>query len=120
MIQEHTEWIRHKGKELLYCDFRGLSDEDLIILIRQVDDLITNSGKKDILKINDVRGLFATPSVLPEIKRSSKLLKPYLKKSAYVGITGVKKILLEAINRVSSIGAKPFAELEDAKDWLVE
>lgn len=82
--------------------------------------MITNSGKKDILKINDIRGQFATPSVLPEIKRSSQLLKPYLKKSAYVGITGAKKILLEAINKISSIGAKPFAELEDAKNWLVE
>jgi len=34
MLQEHTKWFQHKGKELLYCDFKNLSDEDLIVLIR--------------------------------------------------------------------------------------
>jgi len=120
MLHDRVEWIQYKGKEILYCDYRNLNDEELIRLIRFIDELITSGNKKDLLKINDIRGQFATAAVLPEIKRSSKLLKPYIKKSAYVGITGVKRVLLEAINRVSNIGAKPFTELQAAKDWLVQ
>ena len=119
MLHDRVEWINYKGKEILYCDFRNLNDEDLVRLIKLVDELVTTGAKKDLLKINDVRGQFATASVLPEIKRSSKLQKPYIKKSAYVGVTGVKKILLDAVNRISNIGAKPFTDLEEAKEWLV-
>ncbi len=57
-----------------------------------MDELVTSLNKQNLLKINDVRGQFATASILPEIKRSSKLQSPFIKKSAYVGITGVKKI----------------------------
>ena len=120
MLKDRVEWIQYKGKEVLYCDFRNLDDQDLVRLIKVVDEIVTNSGKKDLLKINDIRGQFATANILPEIKRSSQLQKPHIKKSAYVGITGVKKILLAAINQVSSIGAKPFTNIEEAKEWLIE
>ena len=73
-----------------------------------------------MLKLNDVRGQYTSAGVLSEIKRSSKLQRPYIKKSAYLGIEGVKKILLAAINRVSSIGAKAFTDFDKAKDWLSE
>jgi hypothetical protein len=120
MLHDRVEWIEYKGKQLLYCDYRNLYDDDVIRLIKIVDEVVLSSERKDLLKINDVRGQFATSAILPEIKRSSKLQKPYLKKSAYVGITGVKKILLDAINRVSNIGAKPFTDIETAKEWLVQ
>jgi len=120
MLHDRVEWIEYKGKQILYCDFRNLYDEDVIRLIKIVDDVVLASGQNNLLKINDVRGQFATSAILPEIKRSSKLQKPYIKKSAYVGITGVKKILLDAINRVSSIGAKPFTDVESAKEWLIQ
>ena len=120
MFQDRVEWIEYKNKEILYCDFKGLNDDDLVKLIKHIDELVVNLGKKDLLKINDVRGQYTTATVLPEIKRSSQLQKPFIKKSAYVGITGVKKVLLKAINRLSSIGAKPFTNIDEAKDWLIE
>ncbi|MDF1549760.1 MAG: STAS/SEC14 domain-containing protein [Bacteroidales bacterium] len=118
MLADRAYWLTYKGKEMLYCDYKSLSDDEIIELIKHIEHLILNSGKNQILKVNDVRGLFVSAEVLAEIKRSSKILKPYLKKSAYVGITGAKKFLLEVVNYVSSGNAKPFVERDEALDWI--
>ncbi len=118
-MKERIKWIEYKGKEILYCDFRELSENELIEHIKYSDEQVISSGKKDILKINDVRGLFAMVSLLPEIQKSIERQKQYLKKSAYVGTKGIKN-LLDALNSLSKSKAKPFAKLEDAKEWLVK
>jgi len=119
MLENRIQEINYKNTEILYVDYRNLREDDLIKLMRLVDDFVVKTDKKNLLKLNDVREQYTSASVLSEIKRSSKLQNPYIKKSAYLGIVGVKKILLAAINRVSSIGAKAFTELDQAKEWLV-
>ncbi|MBN1251942.1 MAG: hypothetical protein JXR51_06280 [Bacteroidales bacterium] len=119
MLEKRIQWLYHENSKILYVDFRNLSEDKLIELVRMVDDVVVNSGERNFLKLNDVRGQFTTAKILAEIKRSSKVQNPYIKKSAYVGIVGVKKILLDAINRVSSIGAKAFIDYDEAKLWLI-
>jgi len=99
MLENRIQKINYKETEIIYVDYRDLKEDNLIKLIKLVDDVIVESNKKNILKLNDVRGQYTSASVLSEIKRSSKLQNPYIKKSAYLGIVGVKKILLSAINR---------------------
>lgn len=41
-------------------------------------------------------------------------------KTAVLGITGVKKILLNVVNKLTNVNAKPFSNIEDAKDYLIE
>ncbi|MCF6242311.1 MAG: hypothetical protein L3J74_13305 [Bacteroidales bacterium] len=119
IMNEKIKWIDYKGKEILYCDFRGLNEEELINYMKYSDELLISSGKTEILKINDVRGLFAMISILAEIQKSAERQKKYLKKSAYVGTNGVKK-LLDALNRLSKSKAKPFDTLEKAMEWIVK
>ena len=118
-MKEKIKWITYKGKEILYCDFRELNEDELINHMKYSDELLISSGKTEILKINDVRGLFAMISILPEIQKSAERQKKYLKKSAYVGTNGVKK-LLDALNRLSKSKSKPFDTLEKAMEWIVK
>jgi len=120
MLKNRIQNIIYNETEILYIDFRNLREDDLIELMKLVDNFVVETGKKNLLKLNDVRGQYTSTSILSEIKRSSKLQNPYIKKSAYLGIVGVKKILLAAINRVSSIGAKAFTEFDEAQKWLAE
>ncbi len=46
--------------------------------------------------------------------------KPYTKHSAIVGLTKWQKPLLEAIDRLTSFGSRPFDTIDEAKDWLAE
>ena len=58
---------------------------------------------------------------LNETKRVIKKLRPYSKKSAMVGLSPAKVILLGAINLFAgeNKASKQFRTIEEAKDYLV-
>ena len=41
-------------------------------------------------------------------------------KTAVLGITGVEKILLNVVNKLTQVNAKAFSNIESAKDYLIE
>jgi hypothetical protein len=67
----------------------------------------------------DITGSYVVSEVVKELKRSGNETKPYIKKNAVVGITGTRKILLNAINAVTGLGSKPIDTVEEAKEWLI-
>jgi hypothetical protein len=53
-------------------------------------------------------------------KEKGKMSAPFTKKAAIIGIEGVRKILLEVVNKISGNIRVPFSTKEEALDWLVE
>jgi len=117
---KRQSWITHKGKEILYDDYRNLQGSKFPAMVNEILKLTLESGKKDILSLVDVRGSYATKETVEAFNIAGKAAKPVSKKTAVLGITGVKKIFLNVVNKFSKIGAKPFNSIEEAKEWLVE
>ena len=113
-------WITYKGKEILYDDYRNLSGEKFSALVDVQVSLTLESGKKNILSLVDVRNSYAIKETVDVFNNAGKVTKGIAIKTAVLGITGVKKIFLNVINKITNIGAKPFNTIEEAKDWLVE
>jgi len=120
MLQDRVYWLSHKGKDILYCNFRKLNEDEIIEVIRHAEHFILHSGKRNIIKANDVRDIDVSTSLLVDVKRTSVVLQPYLKKSAYIGLSGTRKFLLDLVNSISHINARPFTSQKQAIDWLVE
>lgn len=112
-------WINYKGKEILYDDYSGLTGDEMAKLIPVITHLTFESGKKDILLIVDVSNAFANKAAVNQFGESGTISKHLLTKTAVLGITGVKKILLKVVNRVTSLNAKPFSSAEEAKEYLI-
>lgn len=89
-------------------------------LIERITDLTFRSGKKDILLIVDVTGAYANKEVVSAFSESGKKSKVLLKKTAVVGITGVKKIFLNIVNKFTGLNAKALSSMEEAKEWLIK
>ncbi len=51
---------------------------------------------------------------------AGKVTEELFSKTAVLGITGVKKILLNVVNKLTSVNAKPFTDIESAKDYLIK
>lgn len=115
--REH-KFITYKGKEILYIDYRNLVPETFLEAITQAHSFLMNSGKKDILELVDITGSFANDKVMEELKRTALESKPLIKKRAAVGITGVKKILLNVVNNFTKEKIIPFNTVEDALEYL--
>ena len=113
------KWITYKGKEILIDDYRNLQGKDFPPLVNTILNLTLQTGKKDILLILDFRESYVNKETVEAFNAAANASKAMLKKTAVLGITGVKKVLLNVVNKVSKVDAKPFDSIEEAKEWLV-
>ena len=68
----------------------------------------------------NVEGSITGPDVLPVIKQTAKSYDHLIKKTAIIGISGIKRVALRAVNAIIKTGVTPFADEEKAKEWLVK
>ena len=110
--------ITYKGKEISYLDYRGMKLEDML---RTIDEAVQQSLKlqKKRLQLTNATGIFAVPEFMEKIKEAGKKTRHLTSKSAVVGITGSKKILLNAYNLFTGANMMAFDDEESAKEWLV-
>ena len=120
-IGNHTSWIEHNGKEILYVDYSGLYDEELANATFEVNDFFKKLEKHEILILVDVRNSYATEKLTVDVlKKNATIAKPYAKKTAVVGVTKTQDVILTVVNMFSGLQVKPFNTVEEAKDWLIE
>jgi hypothetical protein len=111
--------ITHQGKEILYVDYTGMTKEEVL---QTMDDATAFALKENrpLLRLSNMTGVFGVKEVLEKAQHSGKVTNHLTIKRAAVGITGAKKVLLNAYNRVSGNSTKVFDTVEKAKDWLVK
>ena len=118
IIEKRFKWIEYKGVEILLNDYSNLTGENFIETLNILTEHFLEQKKENILLLLDIRNSYSNKEIIEALNKASKRIKPFVKKSAVIGVTGVKKILLNVINKVSSLGANPFSTEEDAKEWL--
>jgi len=115
--------ILHKGKTIYFNDWTNLKNpKDFAPKIEEGNSntkFLIDLDKKDVLTLTDVTGSFTFGETIQWIKDAAKLAKPITKKSATVGLSTSKKILLNSLNSFSKSEVKAFDTIEEAKDWLV-
>jgi phosphatidate phosphatase APP1 len=122
-ISENISWVEHKSKRIWFADCKGLEGADLVERIEeniQAMSAANDAGEQDLLVLTDIRDTVVTTDVVDAFKRAASNMQPFTKASAVVGIYGVRKFLLNTVNRFSSVETNYFDTLEQAKDWLVE
>ena len=118
--ESRMKWISHKGKDILYEDYTNLTGKQIARLVPAITKITEEKDYKDILLLLDLSNSFANKEATNAFGESGKISKDRLKKTAVLGITGVKKVLLNFVTKVSNVDAKPFSTEEEAKDYLVK
>ena len=118
-IEKRQIWTKYKENDILYTDYKNLQGEEFVKIIKVLTEDLLGMGKKDILLLLDLQGSYANKEIVNEFIAAGKLSNPFVKKTAVLGITGVKKVLLNVVNKFTDVGANPFSTEEEAKDWLV-
>ena len=118
-MTERIRWIEHKGKQILFADYSNLQGEECINAVKGFEDFLVNLGKNELLIFVDAQNSDLDDVGFEVGRKVAKMVKPYIKKEAIIGITKGKETLLTLVNIFSDIGIKPFDTMEEAKDWLV-
>ena len=118
----NTGWKTHKGVKYIYNNYSGF-DTDLEALTKEVtraEDMICRAPEKSVLALTDVRRTVTTRIIVNLFKKSAMRTEKYIAKHAVIGVSGIQKIIADAVMRVSGQSLTLFDNIDDAKDWLVE
>ena len=115
-----ADWIEHKGKKIIYIKYGGLKPSEMLELIHKATQMIVAEKSNQILSLTDLTGCFINKEFTDTAKKQGAISLPLTKKAAVVGVTGIKNILLKAVNEFSAKKRVPFDTVEQALDWLVE
>jgi len=110
--------INYKGKEILYVDYQGLKTEEVINMMVEATEFALKENRP-LLRLSNMTDVYAVKGVVDTGKECGKRTKHLTIKRAAIGITGAKKVLLNAFNRFTGNNARAFDKLEEAKDWLI-
>ncbi|MFH1459563.1 MAG: STAS/SEC14 domain-containing protein [Candidatus Omnitrophota bacterium] len=120
-MTNRIRWIVYKNKRILLVDlsgirgFKGEGEQ----LAKAAADFVDKLREYELIELIDVRNSFGDLESVKTMKELSKKLKPHIKKSAIIGVSGIKKVILDAINSFAERKIKPFNTEEEAKEWLI-
>jgi hypothetical protein len=111
--------IQYQGKEIIYINYGGLSEDKMIEVLNHAERVILSENKPH-LQLTNITDAFATPGFMAAAKVFGKKTQSLTNKSAIVGISGVKALLLRSYNLVTGEKLKDFLTEEEAKEYLVK
>jgi hypothetical protein len=116
-----SRWIEHNGRKILYQDFANLfynwqavRDELLA-----VQELVLAEPPNSVLVISDFTNTEVSGNLLPIMNASSKATKSHIRRTAVVGVAGIKRTFGDLLSRITGQPLMYFTNDVQAKEWLV-
>ncbi len=118
-MSERIRWLNHKGVKILLNDYNGLEGENLLKQI-DISVLYINQTKKDdLLLLIDILNIEVSKESQLKFAEAGKQIKKQCKKIAVIGLTPVKRNIVNIINKITGLGAVGMKTEIMAKNWLV-
>ncbi|MDF1546327.1 MAG: hypothetical protein P1P88_00805 [Bacteroidales bacterium] len=112
-------YIEHKGKKILFIDYtKCKSIDEMIKLLEDVRREYEKSSGK-FLALNDFTGTYGSTDFMNRAAKHKDFFDEKTLKTAVLGITGIKKILLNGYNAFVKNKQIPFNTKTEALDYLV-
>ncbi len=117
-----SEWIEHKGKKIFYQDFSKNFYNAAAVKteLEEVQKIVRAQPPHSALVLSDFRDTNVGSELLSEMNAASAATKAYIRKTAVLGVTGMKRKLADLLIAITGQPLKYFDDVESAKNWLVE
>jgi hypothetical protein len=116
---ERLRFIKHKGHAIFLIDFSHCSTKEMLLLLDQVRADVARHAPGSVLTLADFSGAQIDKAVATKMKEVLVLDRPYVKKSAWVGIESLPHVFYENFKSFSQRDFPAFKTREEAMDWLV-
>ena len=117
---ERSKFIEHKGREIYILDFTDCTQEEIIAIINECARLVRSRPEKSVRTLTIVNDVSFNNKIVGKLSDLTLGNAPYVDKAAVVGMTGLHKVLLSAIEMFSKREFHGFDLLEEALDFLAE
>jgi hypothetical protein len=116
-----SSWRIHHGTRYFYADYSnfGRDVDALREEVNSADSEIERIPGETALVLVDIRHTVTSSEVVSLFKASTARTKGHVSKTAIVGVTGVQRILAQAVATFARESLHLFNETGAAADWLV-
>lgn len=113
-------WIEHNGKKIFYQDFSKHFYNSTAVRteLEEVQKVVAAEPKDSVLVISDFRDTNVGSDLLASMNAASTATKAYVRKTAVLGVTGMKRKLADLLTMLTGQPLKYFDDIESAKAWL--
>ena len=117
-----STWIEHKGKKIFYQDFSKHFYNSAAVRaeLEEVQKVVTSQPKDSVLVLSDFRDTSVGSDLLSSMNAASAATKSYVRRTAVLGVTGMKRKLADLLTALTGQPLKYFDDIESAKDWLAQ
>jgi hypothetical protein len=118
-LEEQIRFVAQKGKKVLLVDLSDCSPEQVIQICRLVPSYTSAEPRGSVLLLADFSGAKFDKNAVAALKEATVYVRPYLKRSAWVGVETLPRVFYENIKSFSQRDLPTFNSREEAIDWLV-
>ena len=117
-----SEWIEYNGKKIFYQDFSRLFFNSKVVKaeLEEVQKIVKAEPKDSVLVLTDFRDTNISSDLIPAMNAASAATKDHIRKTAVLGVIGVKRKLGDLLTALTGQPLQYFDDIEEAKKWLTE
>jgi hypothetical protein len=115
-----SKWMEHNGKKIFYQDFSDnfFNDQSVKQELEEVQAIVLSQPEDSILVLSNFTNTEITTNLMSILNESSKLTKPHVKKTAVLGVTGIKRTLGDLLSKITGQSLMYFSTETEAMEWL--
>lgn len=111
--------VPHKGKTIYYMDFSNIKSHEEFHQVFEISkSYIRSQPPKSVLAVSNLTGIHFNTDIRNAFADFIKGNEPYIKASSVFGVTGLIKVVYQAVTKLTGRNLKAVDDIEQAKDWL--
>jgi hypothetical protein len=114
-----VRFIMHRGKRVLSIDYAHCDIPLLKAVAEEGHRVIARELLNSVLTLNDVTATSFDQESVEVLKSKVGANAPYVKRAAVIGISGLQRLIYEAVKLFTKRSIPNFSSREEALDYLV-
>jgi hypothetical protein len=120
-----SHWAEHEEKNILYMDLSNFHEdtmgfeEEITTAIKILGPKMYEQLPSSVLVLVDLRNTTMSQKATTFLSEAIKDTKKYVRRTAVVGMTGIRKMFLDYFSMLASSETGSFEDPESALKWLV-
>jgi hypothetical protein len=115
-----SKWETHNGRPYFFANYARMSSAEFAQESKEATEAVLKSPTRPVNMLIHVEGLLIGPRELETFKNMAIQVKPLSRRSAVLGVSGAKKVMLDMVVAFSGLTLKAFEQREAALLWLSE
>lgn len=115
----NAQFTERFGREIFVLTFDVDEPEEALPLIRECARQVRSRPKGSVLTLTTIRRGKFTPQLVIELQKLAEGNKPYVRRAAVVGVSGIYEIALNAVSLFSKREFKLYRYEETAINYLL-